>query len=339
MSRRRSQPLIRCAVIAAALVLLFEPGGCSWVEWPPEQTTAAPPPVAAEQPAPEPTVQPTKPPPPRPAAAAPAPAPTAPTAPPATTSNFDGRHVVTRGETLFSIARLYDVDTFTLASLNGLRPPYGIEVGQVLKVPGAAAPPPAASTAPRTVDEQPLAPPTVSTSGATTVTPPTGPAEPPPPKPVTEAEADHGAGTPAVAEPVPEPRTAALDNSVFTWPVRGEIVSRFGARADGSRNDGIDIAAKQGAPVRAARSGRVHYAGNQLKSYGNMVLIKHDDGWWTLYAHTDQILVREGEAVKKGDVIARVGASGDVAKPLLHFEMRQGKKAVDPLRYLPPARS
>jgi murein DD-endopeptidase MepM/ murein hydrolase activator NlpD len=135
------------------------------------------------------------------------------------------------------------------------------------------------------------------------------------------------------------PEAGAAEGSGFAWPVSGEVVSTFGARADGSRSDGIDIAAKRGAPVRAARAGRVHYAGNQLKSYGNMVLIRHDGDWWTLYAHADELLVAEGQTVKKGDVIARVGSSGDVTQSLLHFEMRQGKKAVNPLRYLPRRRA
>lgn len=312
MFGRDRRPRAPVAVPLALLALLL-PAACSWIEWaeeaPPAAHPAPPPapPMVVEAPPDEPPFRPTRPPVPRPEAP-PGAVETQPLSPP-----FDGRHVVKRGETLFSVARLYEVDTFTLASLNGLRPPYALEAGQVLRVPQRrASPNVAAAPSPAAKPEVPAG----ETPAAAVK------AAPLPPK------TDEGGGTPA-------------SGPGFAWPVHGTVISRFGARADGSRNDGIDIAASRGAAVRAARDGRVHYAGNTLRSYGNMVVIEHEGHWWTVYAHADELLIREGEVVRKGDVIARVGVLPDSSQPVLHFEMRHGKekpKPVDPLRYLPRRR-
>lgn len=123
----------------------------------------------------------------------------------------------------------------------------------------------------------------------------------------------------------------------FLWPVRGRVISDFGPKNGGMHNDGINISAKPGDTVRAAENGVVAYSGNELRGFGNLLLIRHRDGWITAYAHADEILVKRGDQVKRGQVIARVGTSGRVAEPQLHFEIRKGTKAVDPLRYLQPA--
>lgn len=129
----------------------------------------------------------------------------------------------------------------------------------------------------------------------------------------------------------------------FLKPVEGRIVSRFGAKAGGAHNDGINIAASRGATVRAASDGTVAYAGNELPGFGNLVLVKHADGWVTAYGHNDQILVRKGQLVARGEPIAKVGSTGNVTEPQLHFELRNGSRAVDPAPFLadgaPPLRA
>jgi len=137
----------------------------------------------------------------------------------------------------------------------------------------------------------------------------------------------------ATAPPDPPARTAA----VFAWPVDGEVISRFGTAGSGLRNDGINIAVPRGTVVRAAEAGVVVYAGNELRGFGNLVLIKHGDGWMTAYAHADALLVEKGRQVRRGEPIARVGSSGNVDRPQLHFEIRRGQRAVDPLDHLPRA--
>jgi len=119
------------------------------------------------------------------------------------------------------------------------------------------------------------------------------------------------------------------------WPVEGRVLSGFGEGAGGIHNDGINIAAPVGTPVVAAEAGVVAYTGNELRGYGNLVLVKHPDGWMTAYAHNEAVLVKRGDAVKRGQVIARVGATGAVGEPQLHFEMRRGTRALDPAEYLP----
>ncbi len=123
----------------------------------------------------------------------------------------------------------------------------------------------------------------------------------------------------------------------FMWPVRGKILSSFGRHNGGLHNDGINIAAEPGATVKAADSGVVVYSGNELVSYGNLLLIRHASGYVTAYAHNRRLLVSKGEKVKRGQAIAHVGATGDVDRPQLHFEIRRGEIAVDPKRYLTTA--
>ena len=116
----------------------------------------------------------------------------------------------------------------------------------------------------------------------------------------------------------------------FIWPLDGVVISNFGTRQNGERNDGINIACTGGEEIRAAADGTVTYAGNELKSYGNLVLIKHANGFTSAYAHADRIMVHRGEHVTKGQIIAYAGATGDVREPQLHFELRRGTTPVDP---------
>ena len=119
------------------------------------------------------------------------------------------------------------------------------------------------------------------------------------------------------------------------WPVHGHILASYGVAAGGTQNDGINIAAPAGTAVVAADAGVVAYAGNELRGYGNLVLIKHANGWMTAYAHNSAVLVKRGETVRRGQTIARIGATGAVGRPQLHFEIRHGTRALDPSDYLP----
>ena len=123
----------------------------------------------------------------------------------------------------------------------------------------------------------------------------------------------------------------------FAWPVNGQVISDFGSTTEGERNDGINIAAAYGEPIRASADGTVSYTGD-LKSYGNLVLIRHDDNYITAYAHADRVLVNRGDHVAKGQVIAYAGSSGDVKRPQLHFEIRRGVKPINPRQFLVASR-
>ncbi|WP_430512371.1 peptidoglycan DD-metalloendopeptidase family protein [Pannonibacter phragmitetus] len=122
---------------------------------------------------------------------------------------------------------------------------------------------------------------------------------------------------------------------MFRWPVRGRVISEFGSKPGGARNDGINLAVPEGTPVKAAGDGSVIYAGNELQGFGNLVLIRHADGWVSAYAHNSEILVKRGDEVQRGQVISKAGATGNVNQPQVHFELRQGNRPVDPTRYLP----
>jgi murein DD-endopeptidase MepM/ murein hydrolase activator NlpD len=134
------------------------------------------------------------------------------------------------------------------------------------------------------------------------------------------------------AVPQPEPRAEAL----FAWPVQGPVLSSFGSKPGGLNNDGINIGAARGTPVVAAENGVVVYAGNEIPGFGNLILIRHADGWATAYAHNDKLLVAKGDSVARGQPIAQVGATGSVTEPQSHFEIRKGNEPVDPLSYLSP---
>jgi len=119
--------------------------------------------------------------------------------------------------------------------------------------------------------------------------------------------------------------------------VRGRVIAGFGPSTNGLQNDGINLAVPEGTAVRAAEEGVVAYAGNELKDYGNLVLVRHANGLVTAYAHASEILVKRGDTVRRGQVIARSGQTGKVTSPQLHFEIRKGSTPVDPTKYLPGA--
>jgi murein DD-endopeptidase MepM/ murein hydrolase activator NlpD len=238
---------------------------------------------------------------------------------------------IARGDTLSGIAQSYHVPMRELAEANHLSPPYRIVAGAELVLPAAASPPaapPAASSAGAV--REIAAPSPLPSPPARAAAPAPVPAATVEPKPAT-VEAKPAPATAVVAAP----STSARGGS-FAWPVRGRVLAGYGSGRDGTHNDGINIAAPRGTPVEAADGGVVAYAGNELRGYGNLILIKHPNGWISAYAHCEQILVKRGEKVARGQPIARVGATGNVTVPQLHFELRHGDKPVDPRAYLSP---
>jgi murein DD-endopeptidase MepM/ murein hydrolase activator NlpD len=141
---------------------------------------------------------------------------------------------------------------------------------------------------------------------------------------------------PPATTPAPS-ATLGISGGRFPWPVHGRILASYGSANGGPHNEGINIAAPLGTPVRSIDAGTVAYSGNEIKGYGNLVLIKHADGWISAYAHLDGIAVKKGDTVSAGQVIAKVGDTGGVGEPQLHFELRRGSKPVDPREFLEPA--
>lgn len=238
-------------------------------------------------------------------------------------------HVVAQGDTVFNIARRYEIDRSELVRLNGIEPPYSIPLGQKLILPqpgtGATATQMAAVPAPKATEKAVVPQPGLVDRTAQRIA-----------KPVPKPKAETAAAKPVVARrgPVGDPPPRA--KSTFLWPVQGPVLSSFGGKKSGVHNDGINIAAPRGTPVRAAENGVVAYAGEELKGFGKLLLIKHADGWVTAYAHNEKLLVQQGDVVKRGQSVARVGSSGSVPRPQLHFEVRRGTRAVNPVTMLGP---
>jgi murein DD-endopeptidase MepM/ murein hydrolase activator NlpD len=255
---------------------------------------------------------------------------------------------IQRGQTLSEIAHSHHLPMQVIAESNGLSPPYRIQVGRTLIIPGAG--PPHSPAAPASVAAlaPPLSPEVPQPTSSPNQPPPAAPgapsvsaAPPAPPAAMSETPSAPTAALPPRAVPeTPESSGAATpstrDSNEFRWPVRGHILAAYGSKSDGTRNDGINIAAPRGAAIEAVDAGVVAYAGNELRGYGNLILIKHPSGWISAYAHCDKILVKRGEKVTRGQVIARVGSTGNVSEPQLHFELRRGQHAVDPREFLPP---
>ena len=219
-------------------------------------------------------------------------------------------HIVAKGDTLYSISRRYGVDIQSLKKINDLQAPYTLMIGQRLALYGNSS--------------------TAYTSSA--------PAASPKKYQVSSIYKPRGA---ASATPKAKRATAVSRqvsqkrSSKFSWPVQGTVVSKYGTLGKGRANDGINIKAPLGASVKAADHGTVAYAGNELKGFGNLILVRHNDGWITAYAHNARLLVKKGQKVRRGEKIATVGTTGGVNTPQLHFEVRAGKKALNPINYLP----
>jgi murein DD-endopeptidase MepM/ murein hydrolase activator NlpD len=226
-------------------------------------------------------------------------------------------HVVAPGETLHSIARHYGKPVLVLAKANNIAPDTMVRVGERITIPGGASTPVAAAPAP-------AAPPARNE-------PPVGS--------LAAVESPHSARLAAPVAPDGEEGGAKAGDTGgsvpgFRWPVRGRVIAGFGPKPNGLQNDGINLAVPEGTPVKAADDGVVAYAGNELKGYGNLVLVRHSNGFVTAYAHASEIMVKRADTVKRGQVIAKSGQTGSVTSPQLHFEIRKGATPVDPSQYL-----
>ena len=228
-------------------------------------------------------------------------------------------HTVKKGETLYSIARTYGVEYRSLAKQNRIKEPYTLSIGQHLYLPATLAKAAYSDNSDygvRALDSTSKGVASQNTNATERNT-----------KPVLARRAK--ASSPRVKMPALPNRSGG-----FMWPVQGKIASSFGVSGNGRRNDGINILSAKGTPIKAAENGVVAYVGSELKGFGNLMLIKHKDGWVSAYAHADSFNLPKGASVKKGQVIGKVGTTGNVAKPQLHFEIRKGTKAVDPTKYL-----
>jgi murein DD-endopeptidase MepM/ murein hydrolase activator NlpD len=235
-------------------------------------------------------------------------------------------HVVNHGDTLLSIARRNHISVAELTRANHLEPSARLSLGMKLVVPGAktaAVVPPAAAPA-GVVAAQPLAAPAAPVTKLAAVDTP---------QKARLAQAAPNAEEPAVQSPVKAAEaTGALPT--FRWPARGKVITAYGAKSNGKSNDGINLAVPEGTPIKAADDGVVAYSGNELKGYGNLVLVRHANGYVTAYAHASELMVKRGDTIKRGQVIAKSGQSGEVQSPQLHFEIRKGSSPVDPLQFL-----
>lgn len=256
-------------------------------------------------------------------------------------------HIVAKGDTLYSVSRKYNVDMKSLASLNNMSEPYNLSIGQKLYLPSSlgiekvVAVSPPASVANHDIDsivERWLSVPDNKTQKSKQkrakkqkYTKGSANKKFEYSKPVAKGKAKIAA-KPKKKAPLPRPEKRS--SSKFEWPVKGKVISEFGTVAKGQHNDGVNIKTKEGAFIKAAENGVVAYAGNEIKGFGNLLLIKHSGGWMTAYAHNSKLVVKRGQKVKRGEVVAKAGSTGNVKTPQLHFEVRAGKKAVNPLKYM-----
>jgi murein DD-endopeptidase MepM/ murein hydrolase activator NlpD len=230
------------------------------------------------------------------------------------------RHIVKRGETGIAIANAYKVPWGRIAAANGLDRESVLQVGQALFVPTGAAQPPK----------------------------PAQPGTRPKPAPQSagfELDLDDlitgsapARDGPAPAQSAPRPTQPAAQAAVpqLGWPVDGRVIlSRYGPKPGGRVNDGVNIKTTRGAAVRAAAGGEVIYVGDAITGFGLMMLVRHPGGTVTAYAHLEDALAERGDRVERGQPIARAGSSGNVTEPQLHFQLRQGRRTLDPLPYLP----
>lgn len=239
-------------------------------------------------------------------------------------------YVVNEKDTVDSISQRYGVSSQTIIDRNKLKgPPYTLKTGQYLELPGA-----------RFVAD--------NTGGGTTqaaaATPP-GPVKrdnlPPPGAKSEPAEHKAAAGQPTPLSSAAASKTEATVAATpppprFAWPLHGKILVPYGNGQGGQKNDGIDIQATTGEPVKAADGGTVLYAGSDVAHLGNLLLVQHQGGYITAYGNNEALLVKKGDTVKKGQTIAKAGNSGGAASPRLHFEVRRGgSKTVDPMTVLP----
>ena len=263
-------------------------------------------------------------------------------------------HVVQRGETFVAISRRYSVQTRSLAVFNNMRPPYTVKLGQKIILPamvqdnltglepqdlvdllaveidagktvsGSSANiivrrPEAAANVPRMPSLPEVRPPA-------TIIPPIIPSPPPPPPPPNKMA--------NIPPPIQTPSVSVVSGR-FSWPLQGSLLETFGEKEGFRKIDGIEIGASENTPFRASADGEVAYVGDRLPGYGWLALLRHEGGFITAYAYASEIVVKEGDKVKKGQVIGKVGATGRALSPRLLFQIRAGVTPIDPIRHLP----
>ena len=273
---------------------------------------------------------------------------------------------VQKGDTLYSLSRKYEIPVNDLAVMNKISSPFDLTVGQKIKVPKLDNVKTASVSEIKTVSVKPSTSATAKITPAKKVVRQATVKETKPTTTIKETKTatvakntvvktqnsttvkntvKNAPQKTVVAKTVKQekissnpkkqlPKVAARSSSKFSWPVRGKILSAYGAKNNGLFNDGINIAASQGTIVKAAENGVVAYAGNEVKGMGNLIIIQHSDGWMTVYAHLDSMSVKRGARVNVGTPIGRVGKTGKVDQPQLHFEIRKGTKAYNPTKYL-----
>lgn len=242
------------------------------------------------------------------------------------TTSATGSITVRKGDTVYAISRRTGVDPRAIISANNLRPPYVLHPGDTLVLTGGQ------TYAVKRGDtlysiSRSFGVDMTSLSRANNLKSPYRLA-------VGQVLQVPGGRTTSRPQSALNVALPPREGSRFLWPVRGDILSGFGAKEGGLHNDGINIKTRRGEPIKAADAGVVVYADDGLKGYGNLILIRHAGGWVTAYAHNDRLLVKRGDTVKRGDVISWAGVTGDVAEAQLHFEIRKGTRAVDPTGYL-----
>jgi murein DD-endopeptidase MepM/ murein hydrolase activator NlpD len=261
---------------------------------------------------------------PRPAAVAAAPVMSAPASKAAPVAAATSLHVVNHGDTLMGIARRNHISVGELARANGLQPAAQLRIGMKLNVPVKASASAAPVAQPAVAQAAPVSVPPVTKLAAVTSDPQ---------QKARLAQTTNVEETPAAETPVKSSETTGA-LPTFRWPVRGKVITSYGAKTNGKANDGINLAVPEGTPVKAAEDGVVAYSGNELKGYGNLVLVRHSNGYVTAYAHASELLVKRGDTIKRGQIIAKSGQSGEAGSPQLHFEIRKGSTPVDPLQFL-----
>jgi murein DD-endopeptidase MepM/ murein hydrolase activator NlpD len=252
-----------------------------------------------------------------------------------------GVHVVAADETLYAVARRSGVALRDLIQANKLRPPYRLDKGQRLTIPGVRYHRVAAGETLYGISRRySVSPYALARTNRVAAPYKIRPGQK---LRLPASEAKLAVRRPANTAPQPR-RGEALKPVIkpppkraggrFAWPVEGRVISRFGAKANGLHNDGINIAVREGTVVRAADNGVVVYAGNELRGFGNLLLLRHRGGWVTAYGHNQSLDVRVGDVVRRGQRIARAGSTGNITRAQLHFEIRKGRRAVNPARYL-----
>lgn len=233
---------------------------------------------------------------------------------------------IQKGDTVYALSRRYDITVRSIITLNNLKAPYLLKPGQTLKISSGSTYVVKKGDTVYGVSREngilmndlvsmnDLKQPYALRIGQTLTLP-----------------NKESVSFVAQTEIAPPPK---ISGKGFMWPVNGRVLSSYGPKQAGYHNDGVNISAPRGSSVYASDSGVVVHASNKLEGYGNLILIKHENGWVTAYAHTDKMLVKKGQQVERGQVVAEVGQTGRVNSPQLHFEMRQGTRAVNPTLYL-----